>query len=175
MGLHWRRRNGAGLEFTSVYLDVNLQFVIYSEVKGVNMKNKWKVSFFALLSLIIFTAAYEDLRNNPNVWNANNSTTCSALSDGSSVAVNALLANCFTLTVAGNSHTLAAPTNLRAGAINFKITNSGGVTGFGTNSIYKFPGGTAPTWSTTNGAIDVLTCMSFDGTSLQCVGLTNES
>lgn len=96
-----------------------------------------------------------------------------ALVDGSSITVTGTDANLYTLTVAGNSHTLACPSTIRKGTYNFRILNSGGATGFATASCYKYPGGTAPTWSTTNGFYDVLSCSAFDTSRLECNALTN--
>jgi hypothetical protein len=52
--------------------------------------------------------------------------TASALSDGSSIAVNAALSNTFTLTLGASGHTLSNPTNALAGQwLSFVITGAG--------------------------------------------------
>ncbi|MBD1995265.1 hypothetical protein H6G00_01295, partial [Leptolyngbya sp. FACHB-541] len=92
-----------------------------------------------------------------------------ALTDATSIAIDASAANYFTLTVAGN-RTLANPTNFVAGT-NFEIEIKQDATGNRTlayGSAYRFQGGTAPTLSTTANAVDILSCRSYDGTTLRC-------
>ena len=64
---------------------------------------------------------------------------------------------------------LTNPTNLRAGtSMILEITQGSGGTKtltYGTN--YKWADGTAPTLSTAAGAIDILTLISFDGTTIR--------
>lgn len=70
------------------------------------------------------------------------------------------------VTLAGN-RTMAAPTNLKDGAT-YILTIIQDATGTRTitwNSVFKWPAGTAPTLSTANGAIDIITFVS-DGTNL---------
>jgi hypothetical protein len=69
--------------------------------------------------------------------------------------------------------TIAAPTNIPAGsfiAIRFIQDASGGAYTVSWNAVFDFVGGTAPTISTGNGAVDIVTFWS-DGTNLQNVGL----
>jgi hypothetical protein len=80
-----------------------------------------------------------------------------ALTDAATVAVDLSLSNNYTLTLAGN-RTLGAPTNQTAGQSGV-IVLSQDATGSRTlafASVWKFPGGTAPTLTTTASAVDVL-------------------
>jgi hypothetical protein len=80
-----------------------------------------------------------------------------ALTDGATVAVDLSLANNFTLTLGGN-RTLDAPTNQTAGQSGVIVITQD-ATGSRTlayNAVWKFPGGTAPTLTTTANAVDVL-------------------
>ena len=82
--------------------------------------------------------------------------TATALVDGATITPDFAAANNFTLTIAGN-RTLANPTNQaegQSGAI--VITNSGGNRTLAYGSNWKFAGGTAPTLTTTAGAVDVI-------------------
>lgn len=87
-----------------------------------------------------------------------------ALTDAATIAVDASLSNAFRVTLAGN-RTLANPTNTVNGfTYVFRITQDATGTRtlvYGTN--YKFPGGTAPTLSTTANAVDILTCYCSNG------------
>lgn len=67
----------------------------------------------------------------------------------------------------GGNRTLGAPTNQNAGATYVLIVKqpAGANYTLGFNSVYKFAGGTAPTITASNGAIDVLTFIS-DGTNM---------
>jgi len=92
-----------------------------------------------------------------------------ALTDGANIAVNAADSNVFTVTLAGN-RTLDNPTNLVNGqTFIFRITQD--ATGSQTlayGSVYRFPGGTAPTLSTAANAVDYLSGVS-DGTNVDLV------
>jgi hypothetical protein len=80
-----------------------------------------------------------------------------ALTDAATVAVDLSLSNNYTLTLAGN-RTLGAPTNQTAGQSGLIVITQD-ATGSRTlayNSVWKFPGGTAPTLTTTASAVDVL-------------------
>jgi len=60
--------------------------------------------------------------------------------------------------VLGGSRTLGAPTNVvagQSGVIRVVQDGSGGRT-LAYNSVFKFPGGTAPTLTTTANAVDLL-------------------
>ena len=80
-----------------------------------------------------------------------------ALTDAATVAVDLSLSNHYTLSLGGN-RTLGAPTNQTAGQSGV-IVLSQDATGSRTlafASVWKFPGGTAPTLTTTANAVDVL-------------------
>lgn len=85
--------------------------------------------------------------------------------------------NFFTLTLQNGVDTHLDATNIQAGqTINLKLTNNG--TGAGTISFapeFEFEGGSAFTATAATSAVDVLTFISFDGTSLQATGLNNFS
>lgn len=83
--------------------------------------------------------------------------TITALTDGSTITPNFNNANNFSVTLGGN-RTLANPTNLTAGQSGVIVVTQDG-TGSRTlayGSNWKFPGGTAPTLTTTAAAVDVL-------------------
>jgi len=87
-----------------------------------------------------------------------------ALTDASTVAWPADTVQIATLTIAGN-RTLGAPSNAVFGTYVIIITQgSGGSHTLAYNAVFKWPGGTAPTLSTSAGAIDILTFVS-DGTN----------
>jgi hypothetical protein len=80
-----------------------------------------------------------------------------ALTDAATVAVDLSLSNNYTLTLGGN-RTLGAPTNQTAGQSGVIVITQDG-TGSRTlayNAVWKFPGGTAPTLTTTASAVDVI-------------------
>jgi hypothetical protein len=80
-----------------------------------------------------------------------------ALTDGATITPNMNTANNFSVTLGGN-RTLANPTNLTAGQSGVIVITQDG-TGSRTlayGSNFKFPGGTAPTLTTTASAVDVL-------------------
>jgi len=83
--------------------------------------------------------------------------TITALTDGTTITPNFNNANNFSVTLGGN-RTLANPTNLTAGQSGVIVITQDG-TGSRTlayGSNFKFPGGTAPTLTTTASAVDVL-------------------
>jgi hypothetical protein len=83
--------------------------------------------------------------------------TITALTDGSTITPNFNNANNFSVTLGGN-RTLANPTNLTAGQSGVIVVTQDG-TGSRTlayGSNWKFPGGTAPTLTTTAAAVDVI-------------------
>ena len=88
------------------------------------------------------------------------------LSDGASISWDASANQVAKVTLAGN-RTLAAPTNLVDGAtyILRVIQDATGNRTLAYNSVFKFPGGAAPTLSTAANAIDILTFIS-DGTNM---------
>ena len=83
--------------------------------------------------------------------------TITALTDGSTITPNMNNANNFSVTLGGN-RTLANPTNQTAGQSGVIVVTQDG-TGSRTlayGSNWKFPGGTAPTLTTTANAVDVI-------------------
>jgi hypothetical protein len=112
--------------------------------------------------------------NGLNVYSAFQSVGVVSLTAGSSIAVNALLGNAFTVTTSANSETLANPTGIATGFYSFAIVNGGGYTGFATGTDYHFPGNVTPTWSTTSGDVDVITCFAYTTTRLECTALIND-
>jgi hypothetical protein len=77
-----------------------------------------------------------------------------ALSDGSSVALNAGLGNDFRWTLGGAGHTLAAPSSPTDGqAITIAIKYTGSYTPL-FNSVFDFGTGGQPSWSAINGKTD---------------------
>ena len=92
-----------------------------------------------------------------------NATT---LTDGATINWD-LSANQVASVTLGGNRTLAAPTNLKDGATYILIIKQD-ATGSRTltfNGAYKFPGGTAPTLTTSANAVDIISFVS-DGTSL---------
>jgi hypothetical protein len=82
--------------------------------------------------------------------------TPTSLVDGATITPDFAEASNWTLTIGGN-RTLANPTNLTAGQSGtIVITNSGGNRTLAYGSYWKFPGGTAPTLTTTASAVDVI-------------------
>lgn len=79
------------------------------------------------------------------------------LTDAATIATDLSLGNQFQVTL-GGSRTLGAPTNVvagQSGVIRVVQDGSGGRT-LAYNSVFKFPGGTAPTLTTTANAVDLL-------------------
>ena len=80
-----------------------------------------------------------------------------ALTDGATITPDFANANNYSVTLGGN-RTLANPTNITAGQSGVIVITQDGTGGrtlaFG--SYWKFPGGTAPTLTTTAAAVDVL-------------------
>jgi hypothetical protein len=77
-----------------------------------------------------------------------------ALSDGTSVAINAANGNVFTWSLGAASHTLSAPTNpVNGQVITIDIAYSGSYTPL-FNAIYDFGTPGAPTWTASSGKTD---------------------
>ena len=91
----------------------------------------------------------------------------STLTDGASIAWDLESNQSAKVTLAGN-RALANPTNLVDGAaytlVIVQDATGGRTLSYG--SMYKFPGGTAPTLSTGANAIDVLSCVAHGGNLL---------
>jgi hypothetical protein len=92
-----------------------------------------------------------------------------ALTDAATVAVDLALANNFTLTLAGN-RTLGAPTNQVAGqgGVIVITQDATGSRTLAYNTAWKFPGGTAPTLTTTANAVDVLAYQVESASRITC-------
>ena len=86
------------------------------------------------------------------------------------------LGNFFTLTMPAGGSTTLTPSNIQAGqTINVKITQNATPSTIAFDASVDFEGGTAFAVSTGAGEVDVMTFVSFDGTSLQATGLKNFS
>jgi hypothetical protein len=94
-----------------------------------------------------------------------------ALTDAASIATDATQSNVFTITLTATGRTLANPSGLVSGGTYLWVIrqDSGGsktITTYG--SMFKFPGGTLPTLTTTGSAVDMISAV-YDGTQLNCV------
>jgi hypothetical protein len=110
-----------------------------------------------------------------NTYTAAQNVSSVALTDASSIVTDASSSNIFTVTLGGN-RTLANPTNLISGGIYLWVITQDG-TGSRTLSYgtaFKWPGGTAPTLTTTAGAVDTISCV-YTSTTLKCVPHLNFS
>ena len=122
-------------------------------------------------------------------YNANNAVTnavqtftsgqrgeITALTDGATITPDFADSNNFSVTLGGN-RTLANPSNIVAGQSgSFFITQDGtGSRLLSYGSYYDFAGGTAPTLSTTSGAIDRIDYIVRTSTSIHCVFTANYS
>jgi len=91
-------------------------------------------------------------------------------------AMDCSLGNFFTLVLPAGTDTEIVPSNIQAGqTINLKVTNNATPGTISFDSAIEFEGGTTFVASTGASEVDVLTFISFDGTSLQCVGVKNFS
>jgi hypothetical protein len=79
------------------------------------------------------------------------------LTDAATIATDLSLGNQFQVTLGGN-RTLGAPTNVVAGqsGVIRVVQDATGSRTLAYNSVFKFPGGTAPTLTTTANAVDLL-------------------
>lgn len=80
-----------------------------------------------------------------------------ALTDAATIDTDAALSNHFLVTLGGN-RTLANPTNLRDGGIyNFYVKQDGtGARTLAYGSLFKWPGGTAPTLTAAGNSLDII-------------------
>src|SRR5271166_3729015 len=94
-----------------------------------------------------------------------------ALVDGSTIPVNAGLANVFTLTITGASHTISNPINLLPRQFLTFIVTENGTGGYTPlwGSNYTFPSGT-PVFNTAASAVNTVSCVSTSPTALVCYG-----
>jgi hypothetical protein len=104
------------------------------------------------------------------VWSKNQSVTPVALTSGATVAIDASLSNNFKLTMTGACK-LSNPTNLTEGMVlNFAIDQDAtGGRALTFDTMFKFPGGTVPTWITTASAKNFFSAY-YDGAVLRCNG-----
>ena len=87
------------------------------------------------------------------------------LTDATTIAWNTANGSVAYVTLGGN-RTMGAPTNLHVGTYVLHVIQDGaGSRGLGWNSVFKWPGGVAPTLTTTAGARDLFSFIS-DGTYL---------
>jgi hypothetical protein len=93
-------------------------------------------------------------------FTAGQAVTPVALTDAATIATDASLSNVFTVTLGGN-RTLGAPTNTKLGqTIIYEVTQDGtGSRTLAYNAAFKWPGGTAPTLTTTAAARDDMSCV----------------
>lgn len=108
-----------------------------------------------------------------NVFTKAQTVTPVTLTDATTIATDASLSNTFTVTLGGN-RTLGNPTNMTNGAIyNWRVTQDGtGSRTLAYGSKFKWPGGTAPTLTTTAGAVDFISGQYFSDTdTILCTAL----
>jgi hypothetical protein len=105
-------------------------------------------------------------------WTAGQGTTCVALTDASTIAVDASKSNCFTVTLTASGHTLGFPSSaapVSGQELVYVITQDG--TGSRTmlwGSGYNFPGGIVPALHTAAAAVDIISCIATSGAAAQC-------
>ena len=106
-----------------------------------------------------------------NVFTKAQTVTPVVLTDAASITTDASLSNTFTVTLGGN-RTLANPTNMTNGAIyTWRVRQDGtGSRTLAYGSKFKWPGGAAPTLTTTASATDFISGQYFSDTdTLLCV------
>lgn len=106
--------------------------------------------------------------------NGNAASVISALTDAATITPDFSVANNFSVTLGGN-RTLANPTNLTVGQSGIIYVSQDG-TGSRTlayGSYWKFPGGTAPTLTTTASAVDALVYVVRTSTSITVNSILN--
>lgn len=105
--------------------------------------------------------------NGVNAWTAGQSSTPVVLTSGSTITPNFGSGNIFTVTLGINA-TLANPTGLAAGQCGQIFITQDGAGGhtLAYGSDWKFPGGSAPTLTSTAGATDVLSFCSWNTSSI---------
>lgn len=100
-----------------------------------------------------------------------------ALTDASTVATDASRSNVFTLLLTNSGHMLGNPTNLVAGGTYVWLITQPAAAGPDTLSYasdFKWQGGSIPTLTITNNAVDMISCI-WNGTILACVFAANFS
>ena len=102
----------------------------------------------------------------------NPAITNQTLTDGVTINWDGNSGGSASVTLGGN-RTMAAPTNLKIGG-SYTLRVIQDATGSRTitwNAVFKWPSATAPTLSTVAARVDLITCISFDGTNLLCNAL----
>jgi len=102
--------------------------------------------------------------------------TITALTDGATITPDFSASNNFSVTLGGN-RTLANPTNIVAGqsGVIFVSQDSTGSRTLSFGSYWDFPGGTAPTLTTTASAVDLIAYVVRTTSSIQAVSFANFS
>lgn len=108
--------------------------------------------------------------SNENVFTKNQSVAPVTASVSGTYTADASASNNFEITLTGNL-VLANPTNLVAGMVlNFELLEDGtGTHTITLGSLFKFPGGTVPTWIITANAKNFISAY-YDGAVLLCGG-----
>lgn len=103
-------------------------------------------------------------------------STITALTDGATITPDFSASNNFSVTLGGN-RTLANPTNVVAGQSGsiFIVQDGTGSRTLAYGSNYDFAGGSAPTLTTTAGAVDRIDYIVRSSTSIHCVFTGNYS
>lgn len=125
----------------------------------------------SLASVKVTLAAIQTFfRTTLGAWTKNQSVTPFALTSGAAVAIDASLSNNFKLTMASDCK-LSNPTSLTEGMVlNFAIDQDAtGGRALTFDTMFKFPGGTVPTWTTTANAKNFFSAY-YDGSVLRCGG-----
>ena len=110
-------------------------------------------------------------------WTKGQRGEITALTDGATIAPDFADSNNFSVTLGGGNRTLANPSNLTAGQSGcIWITQDGtGSRTLAYGSQWDFTGGTAPTLTTTAGAVDCLVYAVQSSTKITATLITNLS
>lgn len=102
-----------------------------------------------------------------NTWTASQNVAAAGLTDDVSIDTDASLGNVFTVTLEGN-RTLANPTNLVDGGTYLWVVTqgTGGSHTLSFGSVFKWAAGSAPTLSTAEGAVDLISAVCHAGNLL---------
>lgn len=115
------------------------------------------------------TSGYARLGVAQSFTKSQGATPVALTSTSNSTAIDFSLSNNFSATLTENT-IFANPTNIVAGkTYNFDIINGSGPYTVGYGSFFKFPGGTVPSVTATNGASDLLVAYAKTTTFLECV------
>tara|TARA_Y100001963_G_scaffold154309_1_gene242814 strand:- start:182 stop:1108 length:927 start_codon:yes stop_codon:yes gene_type:complete len=96
------------------------------------------------------------------------------LTDGTSIAVSMNTGNNFLVTLGGN-RTLAAPSNATAGQTGsiYVVQDGTGSRTLSYNSVWKFPGGSAPAATSTSAAVDMIVYNARSATTVDAIMVKN--